>query len=533
MESHTEYRPDQVPEDGVADPRQRRAILWAMCIALMGVVASVSGLNVATQELAVEFGASQSDVLWIINGYTIALAALLLPIGAIGDRYGRKKVLMAGLTLFALANVAAAFSTSVSMLIALRVTAGVGAAMIMPVTLSVITSSFPAGDRDRAVGVWAGVAGGGAILGLFVSSAVVDYLSWPLVFALPVVLAAVSLVMTIRDVPHSSEHQVGRFDVVGSVLSALALGMLVLGIHEGPEVGWTATVTLVGLVVGIASAIGFVLWELRQEHPLLDVRVFGNRMLGSGSTALLVTFAIMMGLFLVLVQYLQVVLGFSALRAAAGLLPMAAVMMPLSAIAPLISRRVGTRVMFVAGSGLIAGGLAAMATMASVDGGYMSILPGLLVLGSGVGVVMTPGTTAITASLPQEEQGVASALNDTVREFGGAIGIALLGSGMAAGYSASVSDATAGLPEEAAAAVEEGIGGAVVVAGQLGSDGASVMQAAREAFIDGWQLSMWISAGLALSVAVLTALWTPARRSESEPLQGAEHVGSAEQVLVG
>ncbi len=510
---------DAPPDDGVDDPKQRTRILVAMCVALVAVVASVSGLNVAQQQLAVELGASQSQLLWIINGYTIALAALLMPVGAIGDRFGRKKVLVTGLALFVASNLGAAFASSVSMLIGFRVLGGVAAAMIMPVTLSVITSSFPAEDRDRAIGVWAGFAGAGGIIGLFTSSLVIDNFTWPWVFALPVVMAAIALAMTLVSVPHSSEHHEGRFDTVGSVLSAIAVGALVLGIHEGPEAGWTAPITLVAIVVGLAAAIGFALWELRQEHPLLDLRVFRNRMLASGSFALLVTFAVMTGLFLVVVQYLMVVLGYSAIGAAAGLIPLALLMMPLSAIAPLIARRVGMRVMFVGGSGLIAAGLATMAAMASIDGGYLSVLPGMLIMAVGVGLIMTPGTTAITASLPPEEQGVASALNDTVREFGAAVGVALLGSVMSAGYSSAVSASTGALPPEAAHAVEEGIGGAVGVSMQMADEGfaepaAQLMDAAKSAFLDGWTGSMWVSAGIALLVAVVSAFWTPSRAHE-------------------
>ncbi len=526
------------PEDAVADPRRRTLILVAMCTALVAVVASVSGLNVAQQDLAVELGATQSQLLWVINGYTIALASLLLPIGAVGDRWGRKRVLVGGLSLFVLANLASALAGSVTQLLLLRVAAGVGAAMIMPVTLSVITSSFPPEDRDRAVGVWAGFAGAGGILGLITSSIVVDNFTWPWVFAAPVLMAAIALVMTIRVVPHSREHAEGRFDAVGSVLSALAVGLLVLGIHEGPEAGWATPLTLVGLVVGALAAIGFVWWELHQEHPLLDLRVFRNRTLTAGSVNLLVVFAIISGLFLVLVQFLQAALGFSAIKASAGLLPMAVVMMPLSGVAPLIARRVGLRAMFVGGTLAIAAGLALMAGLASVDGGYVTILPGLVMLSIGVGLTMTPGTAAITGSLPAEEQGVASALNDTVREVGGALGIALIGSVLSAGYTSSVSSAADGLPPEAAHAVREGIGGAVGVSQQLGSAGAHVLDAARGAFVDGWALSMWISVGLALAVAAFAAVWTPSRRTElaereaALAVAGLEDDGALEPVVI-
>jgi EmrB/QacA subfamily drug resistance transporter len=502
------------PEDPVADPRRRRLILIAMCTALVAVVASVSGLNVAQQQLAVDLGATQSQLLWVINGYTIALAALLLPIGAIGDRFGRKKVLVSGLVLFVAANLAAAFAGSVTFLLVARIAAGVGAAMIMPVTLSVITSTFPAEDRDRAVGVWAGFAGAGGILGLVTSSIVIDNFTWPWVFAVPVVMGAIAFFMTVVVVPHSREHMEGRFDVLGSVLSAVAVGASVLAIHEGPEAGWTDPITVAGLVLGGGAAIGFVLWELRQSHPLLDLRVFRNRMLTAGSVSLLAVFAILMALFLVLVQFLQAGLGYSAIKASASLLPLALIMMPLSSIAPLLARRVGMRSMFVGGISLVAVGLALMATMASVAGGYLSVLPGLVVLAVGVGLTMTPGTTAITGSLPVGEQGVASALNDTVRELGGALGVALIGSVLSAAYSSSVADATAGLPPEAATAVREGIGGAVAVSSRMGPQGASVLEAARVAFVDGWAASMWISAGLAVAAALFALVWTPSRRAE-------------------
>ena len=502
----------QAAETAVADPRQRRMILIAMCTALVAVIASVSGLNVAQQQLAVDLGATQSQLLWVINGYTIALAALLLPIGAIGDRFGRKPVLLSGLGLFAVANVLASIAGTPAQLIAYRVLAGVGAAMIMPVTLSVITSSFPEEDRGRAVGIWAGFAGAGGILGLLSSAILVDNFTWPWLFFAPVVLAVVAAALTSRFVPHSKEHSEGRFDVGGSVFSALAVGGLVLGIHEGPEIGWTSAMAAFGLAVGVLATIAFVIWELRQDHPLLDLRVFKNRLLAAGSVGLMVTFAIIMGLFLVLVQFLQAVLGFSAIKAALGLLPMAAVMMPLSAVAPGMAQRFGLRVMLTAGNLFVAAGLVLIALLGSADGGYLSILPGILVLGLGMGLSMSPGTTAITASLPEEKQGVASALNDTVREFGGAVGIALIGSILSAGYTSNVSPATAGLPSEAATAVKEGIGGAFAVAPSLGENGPAVLESARRAFVDGWQLSMWIAAALAVAAAAFTAVWIPRHR---------------------
>jgi EmrB/QacA subfamily drug resistance transporter len=499
----------------VTDPKRQRQILIAMCGALIAVVASVSGLNVAQQDLALDLGASQNQLLWIINGYTMALAALLLPVGAIGDRWGRKPILLGGLVLFIAANVLGGLSSTTGMLLSARLLAGVAAAMIMPVTLSVITSSFPPEQRARAVGIWSGFAGAGGILGLFVSSFIVDYATWPWLFAMPVVFAAGSLVMTLKAVADSREVQEGRFDTVGSVLSAIAIGGVVLGIHEGPERGWSDPLAAGGLVVGLVALALFVVWELRSAHPLFDIRLFSHRGLAAGSLTLLIVFAVMFGVFLVLPQFTQAVLGYSALKSAAALLPMVALMLPLSAVAPVIAKRVGIRTILAAGLALFTLGLVLLAVMVSAEGGYWSVVPGLLVLASGIGLCMSPSTTVITESLPASKQGVASALNDTVRELGGAIGIALLGSFVSAGYRSSVADATSSLTPELAHQVEEGIGAAYAAAPALGEDAPAVLEAARLALVDGWQVSMWFGVGVALAALAYLVVRGP-RQSDLE-----------------
>lgn len=506
------------PSDVVADARRRTMILVAMCTALVAVIASVSGLNVAQQQLTSSLGATQSQLLWVINGYTVALAALLLAIGAIGDRWGRRHVLSAGLVLFASANVAAALASSPTMLILARVAAGVAAAMIMPVTLSVITSSFPKEERGRAVGVWAGFAGAGGILGLVGSAVLVDHFTWPWLFAGPTVLALAALAMTLSWVPNSKEHHTARFDLGGSILSILAVGGIVLGIHQGPEVGWSDPTTIAGMTIGILAAIGFVRWELRQDVPLLDLTVFRNRTLAAGSLGLMITFAVMSALFLVIVQFLQAVLGFSAVRGAVSLLPMAAMMMPLSTISPKLADKYGVRALLTAGSLFVAGGLVFIAVFGSVSGGYLSVLPGLLLVGVGMGLSMTPGTTAITGSLPEDKQGVASALNDTVREIGGAVGIALLGSVLNSGYRSSVAPSTVALPAQAANAIKDGIGGAYTVAGQLGSDGPRILLAAKDAFVNGWVKSLWVGTALAFIGATVVFIWAPRHHRAMAPV---------------
>lgn len=491
------------------DPRDQRNILIAMCTALIAVIASVSGLNVAQQDLAIDLGASQSGVLWIINAYTVALAALLLPIGAVGDRWGRKPVLLGGLGLFAAASIGAAVAPSVGLMVAARVVAGIGAAMIMPVTLSVITSSFPPQDRARAIGIWAGFAGSGGILGLFFSSFMVDLVTWRWLFVLPIGLVAASAVATFAFVPDSRETVTHRFDVAGSVLSAIAIGGIVLGVHEGPEQGWTDPIALAGVVGGALALVAFVLWERKRDNPLLDMSAFRNRGLSSGSSTLLIVFAVMFGIFLVLFPYLQAVVGWSALRSAAGLLPMAALMMPTSTIAPRIAARFGSRTTMLSGVAIFGVGLTTLALRASVEGGYWSVLPGLMVIGLGMGLTMTPATEAITATLPAAKQGVASALNDTSREVGGALGVALLGSILSSGYSDAIEPALDGLPTELAETASEGIGSAFAVAGSAGADGPRIIDAAQHAFVDGWVSSMWVGVAMAAVAFVILAVRGP------------------------
>jgi EmrB/QacA subfamily drug resistance transporter len=512
------------------DHRGLRRILIAMICALVAVIGAMSGLNVAQQQMAIGLGASQGDVLWIINAYTVALAALLLPIGAIGDRYGRKTVLMVGLGVFAVATVGALAATTPAMMIAARVLAGVGAAMIMPVTLSVITSSFPPDEKAKAIGIWAAFAGGGSMIAMFVSAFMVDVLSWRWVFALPLVLVAVASVMSARFAPNSKEASEHPFDTLGSVLSAVAIGSIVLGVHEGPEKGWTATLTVVPMVVGVVCLVGFVAWERRHREPLLDIASFRDRSLAAGTVTLVIVFAVMFGVFLVLFPFFQAVLGWSALRSAAAMLPMTAMMMPMSTVAPRLAKRFGRRNTMSLGVTVFACGLATMALRASVEGGYLSILPGLIVIGLGMGLTMTPATEAITETLPLDKQGVASALNDTSRELGGAIGVALLGSVLSAGYRSAIRPLLSGVPAELAGPASKGIGAAFAVAAQAGDQAPTIIDAAQHAFVDGWIRSMWLGVGVAAVALVYLLARGPARvrvESIAEAPDSPEHAGVA------
>lgn len=511
----------------IHDARERRRVLTAVCVALMAVIASVTGLNVAQPELALEFDASQSDVLWFINLYTISLAALLLPLGALGDRWGRRPLLLAGLTVFALSNGAAGLATSSEIMLASRFLAGVGAAMIMPVTLAVITSTFPEDERSKGIGVWTAVGGGGGLLGMYLSALLVDVASWRWLFVLPVALAVVATVMAVRSVPDSREHSAHRFDTVGAATSVVAVLGLIFALHEGPVHGWTETATLAALAVGTVAAIAFVMWELRQRGPLLELRLFRERGLAGGSVTLMAVFGVQAGIFVVLFPFLQAVLGWSALRATLALLPMALLMMASSVLAARLVARVGIRTTMAVGIFLGGTGLVLMAGLVSVEDGYLSILPGMLTMGVGIGLAMTPSTEAITSSLPRERQGVASALNDVTREFGTALGVALLGAVLAAGYASSIDPQLDDLPPEIASPAREGVANATAAAEGAGQQAQELVQAARDSFVDGWQNAMWTGAAVMALLFLYIVVRGPRQDARAED---EDYVGSPGRV---
>ncbi|PXY33363.1 multidrug MFS transporter [Prauserella coralliicola] len=524
-------RSERLPADldGVAgatvpDARQRRSILIAVSIALMAVISSVTGLNVAQPDLAVDFDASQSTVLWIINVYILSLAALLLPLGAVGDRWGRKPVLVAGLTVFGVANAAAALAPSAEIMLAARVLSGVGAAMIMPVTLAVITTTFPEKERGRAIGVWTGVAGGGGLLGMFLSALLIDVANWRYLFVLPIALVLVALVMARRAVPNSRVVSQHSFDTVGSLASLVAVVGLIFFLHEGPEQGWAAPGTMISLLIGLIGTVGFVAWELRHRGPLLDVRLFRERGLASGSVALLAVFGVQAGVSVVLYPFFQTVFGWSGLLSTVALLPMAGLMMIASGLAPRLAERAGARATMATGVLVAGAGLALMAILVSVDGGYLAILPGMIAMGVGMGLSMPPATEAITSALPRDRQGVASALNDVTREFGTALGVALLGALLSAGYRSSITPKLDGVPKDIADTAREGIANALDAADGAGAQ--ALVRAAQESFVAGWQTAMW--AGVALMAVLFGYVLA---RGPKSPAPATEHAtGSSEAV---
>ncbi|MDX6232452.1 MAG: hypothetical protein QOH68_1436 [Nocardioidaceae bacterium] len=485
-------------------------ILAVVSLALMTVVSAVSGLNVALPDLARETGATQTEITWIVDAYTVVFAGLLLFAGALGDRFGRRELLAGGLAVFGVAAGLGMLTSDPAQLIALRAMMGIGAAAIMPTTLSIITTSFPVEQRAKAIGVWVGMAGGGAVLGLFGSGILLEFFSWSSFFGLNVALAGLALAGTLAVVPSSVDVDPPRLDLVGALLSLVAVASTVFGIIEGPDRGWDNGLTVVALVVGIVALVAFVGWELRTAQPMLDPRLFRNRGFSAGSLTVMVQFFATFGLFFVVIQYLQFVVGRSPLGAAVALLPLPIVMIPLARNAPRIAQKVGFKRLAPLGLVLTAAGLVVVSQVGTeMTYGWFAV--GLVLFAAGMGLAGTPSTTAITESLPESKQGVASAVNDTARELGSAFGIAILGSVLNQQYRGGMTEVVHGLPP----AVAEGAQSSIAFTqsphvSELGSAGQQLVSAAQTAFVDGIGGALLIAATIVAVTAVIVAILAPA-----------------------
>ncbi len=478
-------------------------ITAVVCLALAAVVAAMASLNVAMPDIARDTHATQTQLLWVIDAYSLAFAALLLPGGALGDRYGRRAALIAGLVIFGAGSAVAITASSATELIALRAVLGLGAALVMPATLSTITGTFPPAERTRAVSVWAAVAGGAAILGLLASGVLLAISSWRAIFGLNVALSVVALAGTMRFVPESADPDAPRLDVGGALISVLALVALVFSVIEAPTYGWLAARTVVGLAAAGGLLVAFVIWELSRPNPLLNPRVFRERSLTAGSVSILIQFFAFYGYTFIILQYLQLVRGATPLLAAVEVLPLAATMMPTSRLAPRLADRFSARWVCAGGLVLVAAGLAIVAQLGTASS-YWLLLAGLIVLGIGMGAAMTPATAAITEALPPARQGVGSALNDLSREVGGAVGIAVIGSLLTSTYSSHV-DVT-GLPGRIAAEVKS----SVAIAAHLA---APIPDRAHAAFVTGMNIALITAAGAALFGAIGVVLLLRRRRA--------------------
>lgn len=494
-----------------------KTVLPTIALSLMTVVSAVAGLNLALPKIALELNASQTQLTWIVDSYTVVFAGLLLIAGAIGDRIGRQKILIFGLLFFALGASIGFISNSPEYLILARVVMGVGAAAIMPSTLSVITTSFPPESRGKAIGIWVGVAGGGAVLGLFATALLLEWFNWNSFFGFNFALALISVIGSLR-VPESKESSEKTIDWAGGVFSILGIGGIVFGIIEGPERGWTSIETMLGLIVGLLSILIFIYWELRAKEPLLDPRLFRLRGFSAGTISITVQFFAQFGFIFVGMQYLQFVAGKTPLQAATQLLWMPLVVLPGSRLAGSLSKKVPQKYLGSLGLGIFAYSLYHFSNLPiTFDYWYFTI--GILLFGTGLALSATPATVAITSALPTEKQGVASAVNDTAREVGSAIGIAILGAALTDAYKSEMSKVTNQLPDELAEKLERSVAFTQMQPpSMLDKVWDSLIDAGLHAFNTGVQSSLSIAALVTVCGSIFVAILAPSGENKNSQI---------------
>ncbi|MCV7279233.1 MFS transporter [Mycolicibacterium flavescens] len=492
-------------------PTSRVLPLVVGCLSVAVVVGSMVAFNTALGDVAAATSATQTQLNWIVDGYTLVLACLLLPAGAIGDRYGRRTALLAGLTVFSVASAAPVFFDAPTQIIAARMVAGAGAAFVMPAGLSLLSRAYPTEQRSKVIGIWAAVAGCAGVLGLLGSGLVLAYGQWQAICWALAVAGVVVLLAALALSADADGVQRG-VDWLGSVLIAVAVALVVYGLLEAPSRGWTDWRT-VGCLVGGALAAGlFVLAELRMRAPLLDPRLFTDRPLAASAVTITALFAATFGFFYLGMQYAQLVLGYSALTAAGAFAPFAVPVVALSVLSHRFVPRWGAGRLSAAGLAVIAVGFASMLSLQQ-DSSYLHLLVSSVIIGAGIGLATAPATSTIMLALRDEEQGVASAINDTTRELGAAVGMAVAGSVLADRYTSKVSTALADLPPPLGQQVADGFGKAVAIAESMGPGGLPILEASQQAFLSGLHSSTAVlavlSASAALAVAAIASITRP------------------------
>jgi EmrB/QacA subfamily drug resistance transporter len=516
----TGQAPDAGARGGQIDPRwpaghpRRRQILLVLCLSLLIVVIDNTILNTALPTLARVLHAGTSSLQWITDAYTLCFAGLLIPAGALGDRYGRRRSLVGGLVVFAAGSALAAFSSGTGVLIAARVVMGLGAAFVMPATLSILNAVFPPRERPQAIAAWSAVTGAGVVIGPTLGGLLLSHFWWGSVFLINLPLAALALIGVLLTVPETAEPSRQRFDLLGVVLVAGSLFALVDAIIEAPDRGWTATTTLAEIAGGLVALAVFVGWELRTRNPLIDLRVFRNRAFSAAAGSVTVVFFALFGSLFVLTQYLQLVLGYSPLSAGVRALPFAIATAALSPVSPLLAKRFGTRVVIPAGMVLMGIGLLDFAT-AGVHTSYPPLAIAVAIMGAGMGLVMAPASNTIMTTVPAHQAGAGSAINDTIREVGGALGVAIVGSLSAAVYRSHLTSLLAGahVPAAVTHVATGSVAAANAVGAQVGGAGGhQLVAAAHSAFVTSMADGMRVAAAVAIVAAIASFFALATRR---------------------
>ncbi|WP_062387333.1 MFS transporter [Demequina iriomotensis] len=517
---------DDALAEGISERTYRRrwAILATLCFALMTAMIANMSLNLALPDLAVEFELTQLQMTWVVEAFALVFASLLFVAAAIADRYGRKRTMMVGLAIFVIASLYAPFLAQTGgELIASRAFMGIGGALVMPTTLSLVNVVFPSKERPKAIAIWSAVAGVGMMLGSVLTGVLLHFFDWHAAFLLGAVFGLVALPVTARIVPESVDEKRTPVDWLGGALITVALAGIVYTIMEVPSHGWDDALTVVAAVAGGVSLALFLAWQARARFPMIDLALFRSSRFSLSVVSVTLTFFAMMGAFFGMTQIFQLVMGYSALTTSVAFIPSMLPMMIVGPMIPKLVEKVGTRWTVVPGLVIIAGGFLLMTTWPTVPS-YWDFLIAMSTVTLGMAMVMTPATNMMMSSVPRNRSGMGSAMNDTTRELGASLGVAVLGSMIANAYTSNIAPVAEQLPAEVSGVVQDSLAGAIAVTAEMGDAGAAIAEAARTAFMDANQHSMLISAIIAgvTAVIMLIALPRGERSLSAEPAEDAD-----------
>ena len=506
--------------------RRRWITLLVLCISLIVITLDNTILNVALPTLARPepqggLGATASQLQWIVDSYTLVFAGLLLTAGSLGDRFGRYRFLAIGLSIFGLGSLMSAMAGSATTLIFTRSLMGIGAAFIMPATLSIITNVFTdPRERGKAIGIWAGVSALGVGIGPITGGLLLEHFWWGSVFMVNVPIVIAGLILGYWLIPESKDPSHAALDPFGAVLSIGALGTILWAVIEAPSKGWTSSTILTAFAVGFLILGAFFAWELHSTHPMLDMRFFENPRFSAASGAITLVFLAMFGSLFLMTQYLQGVLGYSTVKAGAVLIPQAVTMMILAPLSPIWVRRFGNKLVVAAGLTIVATSFILFSTF-QPNSSTLHIILVMMLMAVGMSHVMAPCTDSIMGSLPRAKAGVGSAVNDTTRQMGGAIGVAVFGSLMASHFTTSMADKLGSvLPDALVGQVKDNINSALAIAAKVpGAQPfrAQIVGAANDSFVSGLHIIGVVAAVITLLAAVGVLIFLPARaRDDAE-----------------
>ena len=514
-----QIRPDEAMP-GQRD-RHRRLALAVVCLAALIINVDNTILNVALPTLVRDLHATSSQLQWIVDSYAMVFAGLLLVGGTLADRFGRKRLFLIGLTVFAMGSIGAALSGSVTTLIAFRALMGAGAALTIPTSLAIINDIFrDPGERARAIGVWAGTIGLGIAIGPIAGGLLLSRFWWGSIFFVNVPIACIGFLGAALVVPDSKNPHVKRADPVGAALSIAGLGLLLWAIIEGPTRGWTSGTVVGAGLASLVVLVGFVVWESRSTHPMLKLEFFRDRRFSVALAAeCLAVFGLMGALFLS-TQFLQFDLGLSPLEAGLRILPIAVMIVVGAAVSPASARLVGVKLTVTAGLVSIAAGLWQVSASSRFDTTYGDVVLGLLLIGFGAGLMLPTATNSVIGSVPQGDSGMGSASNTVALQVGGALGVAVIGSVMLTRYQGHIAAALVGrhVPQSVAQTISGSLGAALAVAARVGgSTGVELAHAARTAFMSGNEVALAVGAIVALAAALLVLVALPRQAPPAPP----------------